>query len=109
MPKNHPRQSMQVVAYLEALAGNIRRLRMKGNLSQIDLAKKAKVGRGVVQAVEQKRRISIEQLIKIAIALGVEPPDLFLSGEEREEITFKFKLLMDKFSDKIPELKEIKK
>jgi len=84
------------VNYLEVIADNIKRLR--GRMSQRELAKKAKIGKSTVSAIEQGRAIAIEKLLKIVEALDVHPSDLFISEKDRSEVTHKFKLLMDKFT-----------
>jgi len=46
-------------------------------------------------------------LFKIAEALGLEPGDLFLTKKDREDITYKTKVLFDRLS-KIFDLEEMK-
>ena len=52
-----------------------------------------------MRSAEHGKEISLTNLIKIANALGLEPADLFISEKDREEITYKHKLLMDKISE----------
>jgi len=87
------------INYLDVLAENIKRLR--GRITQKELAKKAGVGKSTVNAIEQGRAISLEKLIKIANALKVHPSDLFISEKDRIEISYKHKLLIDKFTESL--------
>jgi len=100
MEKNHLVKHIQVVEYFRIIGDNIRRLRTESGMSQKELAKKAKVGNSAIQATEAGKEISLTNLIKIAKALGVEPPDLFITDKDREEITYKHKLLMEKISER---------
>jgi len=84
------------INYLDVIADNIKRLR--GRMSQKELAKKAGIGKSTVNAIEQGRAISLEKLLKIAAALNVHPGDLFLSEEDKTEATYRFKKLMEKFT-----------
>jgi len=86
----------EAINYLEVIANNIKRLR--GRMSQKDLAKKAGIGKSTVNAIEQGRPISLEKLLKIAETLGVHPGDLLLSEEDKTEATYRFKKLMEKFT-----------
>ena len=87
------------INYLDVLAENIKRLR--GRLTQKELAKKAGIGKSTVNAIEQGRAISLEKLLKIAKALDVHPSDLFISEKDRKEIGYKHKLLIDKFTESL--------
>ena len=87
------------INYLDVLAENIKRLR--GRITQKELARKAGVGKSTVNAIEQGRAISLEKLLKIAKALDVHPSDLFISEEDRREVSYKHKLLIDKFTESL--------
>jgi len=87
------------INYLDVLAENIKRLR--GRITQKGLAKKAGIGKSTVNAIEQGRAISLEKLIKIAKALKVHPSDLFISEKDRKEISYKHKLLIDRFTESL--------
>lgn len=70
-------------------------MRLRGGMSQEELAKKARVSRSTIQAIEAGKPISLENLLKIASVLNIEPSDLFISDITRSEITYKHKILLD--------------
>lgn len=84
------------VETLNVVAGNIRRLRGLKNMDQDLLAKAAEVSRATISAAETGSPVNLQSLIKIAHALGVGPADLFLTDEDRAEVTYKLKLLTDR-------------
>ena len=62
---------------LELIGNKIRKLRLKRKFSQEDLAHDASLGRGYYGRVERgEQNISIQNLIKIAIILRIEPAKL---------------------------------
>jgi transcriptional regulator with XRE-family HTH domain len=59
------------------LARNIRRLRQAIGISQEELAARAHLHRTYISSVErQERNVSLENIFRIAEALGVPPPAL---------------------------------
>jgi len=88
----------RVKALLKIAGINI--IRKRGQLSQEALADRAGVSRSTIVKIEAGKNISLKSLLKISKALGVEPGDLFLSDEDKADITYKFKLLVDMFSIK---------
>ncbi len=63
------------------LATNLRRMRRQQGLSQEALAEKAGIHRTYVGSVErEERNISIDNICRLAWALGVEPRDLLDRG-----------------------------
>jgi len=80
--------------FLRIVGENVRRLR--GKMSQAELAKKAGVSRSTVQKAEKGISIEFDNILRIALALEVHPTDLFLTDDNRKEITYKTKLIMDK-------------
>ena len=61
------------------LAANIRRLRLKRGWSQEGLADRAGIHRTYLGSVERyERNVAIDNICRIAWALGVEPPDLLV-------------------------------
>lgn len=65
------------------LADNLRRLRKEQGLSQEALADKASLHRTFVGAVERRERnISLDNIGKLAVALGV-PPSALLAAQTR--------------------------
>jgi transcriptional regulator with XRE-family HTH domain len=79
--------------YVAIVAENVRRKR--GTMTQQELADKAGVSRTVVQRVEAGKSVEFESLLKIAKALKVEPADLCLTEEDRDEFNSKTKRLVD--------------
>ena len=84
---------MKAQDYLKIVGNNIQRLR--GKLSQDRLAKKAGVSRSTIQNIEKGKNIELEHIINIAIALDINPADLFLTEDERHEVSYKAKLFWD--------------
>ena len=69
------------------LAANIRRLRLKRGWSQEGLADKAGIHRTYLGSVERcERNIAIDNICRIAWALGVEPSEL-LAQRKRDKQT----------------------
>jgi transcriptional regulator with XRE-family HTH domain len=88
-----------LLKYLTIIAVNIKRLR--GAMSEEELADRARVARGTVRRPREGKSISLLNLIKIAEVLDVSPADLFITDIDRGELTYKHKLLMDMiFKDK---------
>ena len=81
------------------VGANIIRLRTGAGMSQKELAAKAGAGRSTILAIESGKRCNLANLVKIADALGVSPADLFLTNQDRDEITYKAKLLCDKLGE----------
>lgn len=55
-------------------------VKLRGRMNQNDLAKKAKVSRATISAIEQGKAISLKNLIKIADGLDVFLEELFVSN-----------------------------
>ena len=69
--------------YRQKVGGNLRRLRRKRKLSQSKLAESAGLNRSYLSMVENGRRnISLDNLVSLALALNVEPIELFTLVEE---------------------------
>ena len=56
--------------WLKKLLKKLKRSRLKLNLSQQSLSEKSGVSYGTLKKFEQKGQISLESLLKIALALG---------------------------------------
>jgi transcriptional regulator with XRE-family HTH domain len=66
-------------------AMNVRKYRLAKGLSQEKLAEEANLHRTYISSLEcMKRSISLDNIQKIANALGVEPYQLFLTEEASE-------------------------
>ena len=72
------------------LSNNIRRCRIKNNLSQLALAEKINISTNFLSDIERcKAWVSPSTLVKLAVALNIEPYELFkadalLSGKEKD-------------------------
>lgn len=84
---------MDVTTYLKVIGSNIRRLR--GSMKQQELAEKAGVSRSTLSSIENGKSIELDNLLKIAKALGIDPANLFLSEDDRQEVSHKLKLLLE--------------
>ena len=74
-------------------------IRLRSAMTQNELAKKAGVSRSTISAIERGSSISLENLIKIANALNIKVADLFITDEERREITYKHLLFWEQVSE----------
>lgn len=67
---------------LHIFATNVRKYRLEKNLSQEKLAEIADLHRTYISALERERRnISIDNIQKVADALGIEAYKLFIEGK----------------------------
>ena len=83
---------MDIQSYLTIIGTNIKSIR--GLTKQQDLAKKAGVSRSTLSNIENAKSIELDNLLKIASALGIEPANLFLTDED-QKITYKAKLFWE--------------
>lgn len=68
---------------VKVFGSNVKRYRQQAGLSQEAFAEKCGMHRTYISAIECFRRsISLENIQRIADALGVEPYKLFLTSEE---------------------------
>lgn len=73
--RNHPNP------YRMILASNLRRLRKAKGLSQDALAFEAGINRTYVGAVERgERNVSLDNIVRLAAAVGVSPAELLQNG-----------------------------
>ena len=71
-----------------AYTSNIRRLRTSKNMTQAELAEKANLSDKYISYIETGRQWgSIETLLKLANALGVEPADLLRANNNNNNST----------------------
>lgn len=67
---------------LHIFATNVRKYRLEKNLSQEKLAEIADLHRTYISALERERRnISIDNIQKVADALGIDAYKLFIEGK----------------------------
>jgi transcriptional regulator with XRE-family HTH domain len=65
------------------IAENLRRLRLHASLSQEALADRARIHRTYVGSIERaERNVSVDNICKLAWALGVPPSQLLTSFKE---------------------------
>lgn len=81
------------------IGANIRRLR--GRMSQRELAKKSKVSRTTILNSENGKPISLEKLQQIADALDVPIADFFITDEQRGDISYVHIKLMEKIAESL--------
>ena len=79
------------------IAKNIARLR--GAMSQEQLARKAGLSRQTVMAVERGQAVPLQNLIKLADALGVSPADLFITQEQLYQVNYLSIRLFEKLAE----------
>lgn len=91
------------------IADNI--IRLRGKMSQEELAKKAGVARGTIIKAESGKGCGLAALLKIAEALDAKPGDLCLPQGKRDEVSMIAALFVDRIMEFLPQrLKdEIKK
>ncbi|HQH46745.1 MAG TPA: helix-turn-helix transcriptional regulator [Candidatus Aminicenantes bacterium] len=82
----------------DVIAANVKRIRGRKMMDQQALARAAGVARETVSRIETSKNFSVRSLVKIARALGIDPEDLFLTDEDRAEITYKQKRLWEKLN-----------
>lgn len=77
-------------------------IRLRGKMSQAELAKKAKVARGTVINVEAGKGCRLDALFRIADALGAKPGDLCLPKERRDEVSMIAALFVERIMELLP-------
>jgi transcriptional regulator with XRE-family HTH domain len=83
-------------AILETIGNNVKRFR--GKISQTELAEKAEIGRSTLSAIENGKSIELDNLLRVARGLDIDPVDLFLTEEEIKSLSYKGQILLDKLS-----------
>lgn len=74
---------MYSMSIIEVFGTNLRKYRLKMNLSQEKFAEKAGLHRTYISDLERfQRSIALENIQKIADAIGIEPYKLFINIEE---------------------------
>lgn len=65
------------------LGRNVRRLRLSLQMTQLDLADRAKIRRALISDIERgETNATLDSVVRIAIALSVEVAELFKPGRE---------------------------
>jgi transcriptional regulator with XRE-family HTH domain len=90
----------KVSEFYGIIAENV--IRLRGRMSQEELAKKAKVSRGTIINVEAGKGCRLDALFRIADALGAKPGDLCLPKERRDEVTLIAALFVDRIMELLP-------
>ena len=85
---------------------NIRRLR--GRMSQRDLAKKSGVSRSTINGIENGKSISLESLHLIAKTLNIPMADFFITDKNRGDVSYMHVKLMEKIAESLDIKKESK-
>ena len=88
----------------QIIGGNVIQLRGLRRMTQTDLAEKAGTVRSTINRLENGQGCSLENLIKVADALGVPPADLFITKQDEERIS----ALQIKVVDRLAEILGIK-
>ena len=71
----------RLVDWYKIIAENV--IRLRGKMSQGELARRAGISRETVGAIESNKAVGVDTLLKISDALRVEPAELFSSEEKR--------------------------
>lgn len=71
------------MCYIYSMENEIRKIRKKFNLTQVELAKKLKVSQPRIARMEKQQTITVEMLRKIAKALGVSIKDLVNNNQRQ--------------------------
>ena len=74
-----------ITRHLGVIAENVRRLR--GKMTQVQFAQTAGISNSTLQKIEAGKSVELDNLLRVAKALNINPADLFLSDEDRNEIT----------------------
>lgn len=83
----------------ETIAKNVARLR--GSMTQEHLAQKAGLSRQTVMAVEKGQAVTLQNLIRLADALGVNPADLFITDEQFDRVNYLSIRLFEKLAEQL--------
>ncbi len=95
----HKDREAKLAEVYAAIARNVTRLR--GAMTQEELARKAGVGRSTVNAVEQGEGCSLANLVKLADALGVAPADLFITADQEKSLNAMTIKLLEKLTESL--------
>ena len=85
------------------IAENLISLRVRGKMSQEELAKKAGVSRNVIINIEHSKGCRLDALFKIAEVLGVKAGDLCVSPTQRDQVSVMAAMLVEKIMEYLPQ------
>ena len=70
-------------------------------MTQKEIAQKAGLTRGTINAIENGQPCTLATLIKIADGLGISAANLFITDDQRKEVSFQHILLMEKLKESL--------
>jgi len=73
-------------------------VRLRASMSQASLARKAGMSRSTLLKVETGEGCSLEDLVRLADALGVDPADLFITTEQARALNYMTLKLLERLS-----------
>jgi transcriptional regulator with XRE-family HTH domain len=91
--------SPRLIEIYATIGNNIRRLR--GTMTQNEIAQKAGITRGTINAIENGQGCTLATLIQIADGLGISAANLFITDDQRKEVSFQHILLMEKLKESL--------
>jgi len=91
--------SPRLIELYAIIGHNIQRLR--GTMTQKEVGEKAGVTRGTINAIENGQGCTLATLIQIADGLGISPANLFITDEQRKEVSYLHILLMEKLKESL--------
>jgi len=91
--------SPRLIEIYATIGNNIRRLR--GIMTQNEIAQKAKLTRGTINAIENGQGCTLATLIQIADGLGISAANLFITDDQKKEVSFQHILLMEKLKESL--------
>jgi transcriptional regulator with XRE-family HTH domain len=91
--------SPRLIEIYATIGNNIRRLR--GIMTQEEIAQGAGLTRGTINAIENGHGCTLATLIKIADGLGISAANLFITDDQRKEVSFQHVLLMEKLKESL--------
>lgn len=91
--------SPRLIEIFATIGNNIRRLR--GIMTQNEIAQKAGLTRGTINAIENGQGCTLATLIQIADGLGISAANLFITDDQRKEVSFQHVLLMEKLKESL--------
>ena len=97
--KTSPHTNDRLNTVFRDISRNLVRLRLP--MSQVTLAQKAGVSRSTLHKVETGEGCSLEVLVWLADALGVDPADLFITQEQARALNYMTLKLLERLSEQL--------